>query len=921
VCHWLFSWVGRPREVGLFGIDASMRVRIIGGVVHVVSCGGPVVQAKALLAVLLLSMLAGCASSPTPPAPAPAQPGDIGDIIGQAPLADLDPTVANDTSWSRLVTYVSHAGDDSLHHVTASIFVPKGAPPPDGFPIVALGRPVTGTGRGCTSSPVAASSPTIAPLLEAGDVVVVPDYLGLGQPSDNEVNFHPFLDSGTAAENTIDAVRATRNVVAQASARWVAVGTGQGGQAAWAANELGDNYGHGLNLQGTVSISPTADVEGLADAAAAGTLSTEQELAYIAYLDALSKEYPDDFHLDDYRRGIVAQNWDLLLGCASDQATQRASIIAQITPDDVRPATPDALATLRGYLKKTNLPQGPTTAPMLVVFGTRDPLIPAEWTQRGLDRACAMGDVIAIQQQPEDSPPVIDPATTLGWIADRFASRPAPNDCAPVSAVSAPPPPVVAPDARPPAPPTAQPAQSDAQGASPSPSLIGGWLPIAIQAVAFAVLLAAIGWRSRRWRLRWLPAAGAAGLVVAAIAYWYVDYQGWGHDPPWGMWVWIALTGFALAVVVLGWPSARWWRRVVSILAVPLAAISAATVLNASLGYLPTVRTAWQMATGAQPPDQIDQSKLAAMVRDGVRPTRGTIVSVTIPDDQSGFAHRDEFVYLPPAWFESSPPPRLPVVMMIGAEMSHPDDWLEGGDGLRILDEFALRHHGMTPVVVFPDSTGAFTNDTECVNGSRGNAADHLTKDVVPYVISHFGVSAEPSNWGLLGWSSGGTCALTLTVMHPELFSAFVDLDGQLGPNAGNKAQTIARLFGGDAETWAAFDPKSVVESRGRYSGLSAWIGVSDQTPTVYRPGAASLPAGDASGDWDTYSEDHARTAGWLCQLLSAHGIECAVSSYSGSHDFPSAANGLADALPWLAGKIGTPGVPRDPLPGAPPTG
>jgi S-formylglutathione hydrolase FrmB len=885
--------------------------------------GGPVVRAKALLAVLLLSMLAGCASSPTAPAPAKVQ--DIGDIIGgTAPVAYLDPTVANDTSWSRLVTYVSRdAGDDSLHHVTASIYVPKGAPPQGGFPILALGRPVAGTGQGCTSPAIrSANSPVIIEAFLAADyVVVVPDYQGLGRPWDNEVNFHPFLDSGTAAQNTIDAVRATRHVVPQASARWVAVGTGQGGQAAWAANELADNYGYG-NLQGTVSISPTADVEGLADAAAAGTLSTEQELAYIAYLDALSNEYGDDFHLDDYRRGIVTQNWDLLLGCASDQATQRASIIAQITPDDLRPATPDALATLRGYLQKTNLPQGPAQAPMLVVFGTRDPLIPAEWTQRGLDRACAMGDVISIQKQPGDSPPVIDP-TAASWIADRFNDRPAPNDCAPVSDDSAPPPPVGAPGpGHPhPTPSAAEPANNDAASHSPSTSLISGWLPIAIQAVALAMLVAAIGWRSRRWRLRWLPAAGAVGLVVAAAAYWYVDYQGWGHDPPWGMWVWIALTGLALAVVVLGWPSAPWWRRVVSILAVPLAAISAVSVLNASLGYLPTVRTAWQMATGAQPPGQIDQSRLAAMVANGVRPTQGTIVSVTIPDDQSGFAHRDEFVYLPPAWFESSPPPRLPVIMMIGAEMSPPSDWLEAGDASQILDEFAHRHRGMAPVVVFPDSTGAFANDTECVNGSRGNAADHLTKDVVPYVISHFGVSVEPSNWGLLGWSSGGTCALTLSVMHPELFSAFVDLDGTLGPNAGGKEQTIARLFGGDAQAWAAFDPKNVVEAHGQYSGLSAWIGVSEQTPTMYRPGAANPPVGDASGDWKTYSEDYASTADQLCQFLSGHGIECGVSSYSGSHDFPSAANGMADALPWLAGKIGTPGVPKDPLPGAPPTG
>ena len=37
-------------------------------------------------------------------------------------------------------------------------------------------------------------------------------------------------------------------------------------------------------------------------------------------------------------------------------------------------------------------------------------------------------------------------------------------------------------------------------------------------------------------------------------------------------------------------------------------------------------------------------------------------------------------------------------------------------------------------MLVFVDSGGAFNNDTECVNGTRGNAADHLTKDVVPFM-------------------------------------------------------------------------------------------------------------------------------------------------------------------------------------------
>ena len=42
----------------------------------------------------------------------------------------------------------------------------------------------------------------------------------------------------------------------------------------------------------------------------------------------------------------------------------------------------------------------------------------------------------------------------------------------------------------------------------------------------------------------------------------------------------------------------------------------------------------------------------------------------------------------------------------------------------------------------------------------------------------------------------GGTCAMMLTVMHPELFSAFVDIAGELSTrNAGDKQQTIDRAL------------------------------------------------------------------------------------------------------------------------------
>ena len=243
--------------------------------------------------------------------------------------------------------------------------------------------------------------------------------------------------------------------------------------------------------------------------------------------------------------------------------------------------------------------------------------------------------------------------------------------------------------------------------------------------------------------LRWLPVAAAVGVALIGAVWWFVYSQGLGSVYPWGMWVWTGLTGLAVAVLILGWRGSTWWRRGVSVLAVPLCVLSAATVLNASLGYLPTVTTAWQRATGQLPPQWIDRTKLAEMRRDGVQPARGTVVRITTPNDLSGFSHREELVYLPPAWFTSNPPPRLPVVMMIGAELSAPSDWLQAGHALSILDDFALGHRGVTPIMVFPDTSGSFTNDTECVNGLRGNAADHLIKEVVPYVNSHFGVSDD----------------------------------------------------------------------------------------------------------------------------------------------------------------------------------
>ncbi|MDX1872423.1 lipase family protein [Mycolicibacterium sp. 120266] len=377
------------------------------------------------------ALVGGCADRPAAtPAPTfgPALPGDFGGsgpgtLVSANALEHLDPDLAAKTSVAARVVYLSTSGiSDTQVKVSGTVFVPNGAPPPGGWLLVVLGHPNTGSETPCAPSlspTLRGLAPTVETFLDAGYVVAVPDYQGLGLDDAP----HPFLDSTTAGYNVLDAVRAAGKLVPGLAGRWVGYGTGQGGQAVWAANELAADYGGSTQLAGVVAAAPTAAVEGLADAAAAGTLTEEQMLTLHQYLSALANEYTD-FRIDDYRHGVLKANWDALSGCVGGSSAERARVLAEMTAADLRPSTPDAVDALRGYLKKTALPQGPTAAPMLVTADRPGGLIPQVWTDRAVARACELGDIVATGIQAEG-----DPDKAVGWITDRFNSIAAQNDC------------------------------------------------------------------------------------------------------------------------------------------------------------------------------------------------------------------------------------------------------------------------------------------------------------------------------------------------------------------------------------------------------------------------------------------------------------------------------------------------------------
>jgi len=439
-------------------------------------------------------------------------------------------------------------------------------------------------------------------------------------------------------------------------------------------------------------------------------------------------------------------------------------------------------------------------------------------------------------------------------------------------------------------------------------SLLGGWLPIAIQLVTVVVVIVAVGWRSTRWRLVWLPLAVVIGTGAAFAARVWMDSEGLASNPaPFQLWIWTAASAAVLVVAALGWTSASWRRRAVSLLAIPLTLVSTLVVLNQWVGYYPTVQRAWGDLTSGPLPDQINESDLAGL-RNTV-PATGKVLVVNTPDSVSGFKHRSEYVYLPPAWFAGPTPPRLPAVMMIGGEFGNPSNWIRTGNAVGAIDDFARAHGGAAPVFVFADSSGSFNNDTECVNGPRGNAADHLTKEVRPYLISKFGTSDTAADWAVVGWSAGGTCAIDLAVMHPELFASFVDIGGDRGPNSGTKQQTIDRLYAGDAAMWDVFDTRTVMAKHGPYSGVAGLFNDSQEPPddkTKNLPDRQEerlAPVGfGGHGDEDQFREKGALPD--LCAAALAVQISCTLRVYVGYHTWQFGARAFADSLPWLADRL-----------------
>ncbi|RFC76888.1 alpha/beta hydrolase-fold protein [Streptomyces sp. AcE210] len=258
----------------------------------------------------------------------------------------------------------------------------------------------------------------------------------------------------------------------------------------------------------------------------------------------------------------------------------------------------------------------------------------------------------------------------------------------------------------------------------------------------------------------------------------------------------------------------------------------------------------------------------------------GRVESVKIVGRRSR-AVNPAFVYLPPQYFQKQfHRQRFPVMVAISG---YPGGIMNLARYLQVPQtaDRLLRAGEIQPtVIVMVRPTIAPPRDTECVDVPGGPKAEtFFTKDLPQALKRSYRVGHDPSAWGALGYSSGGTCALQLTLRHPGVYTSAAALSADY-------------RIGDDLTTGSLFGSGPGAARRQREHDL-VW-----RLEHLPVPRVSVLAASSRSGE-----KDYGDTMRFL------HAVKPPMTSAQiilprGSHHFTTWQREIAPAMRWMSGQL-----------------
>ncbi|WP_220182752.1 alpha/beta hydrolase [Sphaerisporangium album] len=254
------------------------------------------------------------------------------------------------------------------------------------------------------------------------------------------------------------------------------------------------------------------------------------------------------------------------------------------------------------------------------------------------------------------------------------------------------------------------------------------------------------------------------------------------------------------------------------------------------------------------------------------------------------------YIYLPPQYFEERyANTRFPVIVAL---TGYPGDArnLVTRMNMPAVAARAIDRREMIPtIMVLMRPTVAPPRDTECVDVPGGPQAEtYFTKDLKEAMAGSFRVGTDAANWGILGASTGGYCALKIAMRHPEAYSAAVSLSGYFKPPID---ATTGDLFGGSRKL--------------RNENDMMWR--LDHLP---HPPISVLVTSSRKGE-----SNYPSTLAFL-RAVKPPMQAASLILPSGGHNFNTWIRELPQALPWLAQQLHmpSPASPGSPAPAPSPS-
>lgn len=321
------------------------------------------------------------------------------------------------------VVYRGTGYDGAGREVSGSVFLPAGAAPREGWPVVSYAHGTTGLADHCAPSRTGLSRlerEHVDRWLAAGFVVAATDYEGLATAGP-----HPYFNGEAVADDVIDIVRATRRLDPGVAATWLVAGFSQGGHAALFTGLLAARYAPELDFRGTVALAPPVHLPllvGLVTADGAAPVSVL--LPFL--LAGLRTSHPRF----DPRPFLTGAGAGLVETATTATLVEMFRAAARLTNDEAGITGVHTRPGVAAILRACRVPVCRMDRPVLVSAGAADEIVPVEVVERFVADLGRAGVEVSFHRHPDARHAEVLVAghdRVLAWARRALAAGPVPD--------------------------------------------------------------------------------------------------------------------------------------------------------------------------------------------------------------------------------------------------------------------------------------------------------------------------------------------------------------------------------------------------------------------------------------------------------------------------------------------------------------